>query len=100
MGIKMKEIGYIVLAGFIVIMSVIGFVSMGIDKYKAIKNRWRISERTLLLIAFMGGGIGSFFGMKIFHHKTKNKKFFLLLPILAVFLSIFLIIIFCFLLNV
>ncbi|MHB8129284.1 MAG: DUF1294 domain-containing protein [Mobilitalea sp.] len=77
--------------GYVVLMSFIGFVMMGIDKRKAIKKAWRIPERTLILTAFAGGGIGSFLGMYAFRHKTKHSKFIVLLPLAAV-IYIFLII--------
>lgn len=66
---------------YLLAINVIGFVSMGIDKLKAIKRGWRIPERTLLLIAFLGGALGSFIGMIIFRHKIRNKKFQILVPI-------------------
>ncbi|MFT4144156.1 MAG: DUF1294 domain-containing protein [Mobilitalea sp.] len=69
---------------YILIMSTAGFVMMGIDKKKAIKRQWRISERTLIVTAFLGGGIGTFLGMSVFHHKTKHRKFIILLPISAI----------------
>lgn len=68
---------------FIAIMSIIGFIQMGIDKHRAVKKAWRIPERNLFLIAALGGGIGSFLGMYVFHHKTKHMKFKVLFPILA-----------------
>lgn len=48
---------------------------MAIDKYKAEKNKWRIPEMTLFLITFLGGGIGTIFGMKKFRHKTQKWYF-------------------------
>ena len=72
---------------YMLIMTMVGFVIMGIDKRKAIKKGWRISECTLLLIAFMGGALGSFIGMHIFRHKTKHMKFIILIP-LALLLNI------------
>ena len=69
--------------GYIIILSVLGFVIMGVDKHKARKKAWRIPERTLILIALLGGGIGSFVGMYVFHHKTKHAKFVVLLPLSA-----------------
>ena len=69
-------------------MSILGFALMGKDKKKAKKNAWRIPERTLILIAFAGGGIGSFLGMRIFRHKTKHAKFAILLPITAIIYAI------------
>ena len=51
------------------------FIMYGIDKYKAKKAKWRISEATLLLLAVLGGSIGAWMGMKVWHHKTMHKKF-------------------------
>lgn len=56
-------------------MNVIGFLFMGIDKWKAKKRAWRISEATLLLIAAFGGALGSMIGMHLFRHKTKHRYF-------------------------
>lgn len=64
------------------ILSLIGFCSMGIDKRKAKKKQYRISEKTLLLIALFGGSIGSIVGMKVFHHKTLHNKFRIGLPLI------------------
>jgi len=75
-------------AVYILCLSLLGFALMGIDKRKAARNAWRIRERTLILIAFIGGGIGSFLGMYIFHHKTKHTKFVILLPLAAIIYGI------------
>ena len=53
---------------------------MGIDKWKAKNFRYRIPEKTLLLIAILGGSIGSFIGMQIFRHKTKHARFAIGIP--------------------
>lgn len=63
------------------------FIMFGIDKFKAVKGRWRISEKTLLLSSFLMGGIGGLLGMSVFRHKTRHLKFKLLIP-LAVILNI------------
>jgi uncharacterized membrane protein YsdA (DUF1294 family) len=47
----------------------------GIDKWKAKKGKWRISEATLLILATVGGSIGAWCAMKVWHHKTLHKKF-------------------------
>jgi uncharacterized membrane protein YsdA (DUF1294 family) len=57
------------------------FIMFGIDKYKAAKGRWRISEKTLLLSSLFMGIIGGLLGMSVFRHKTKHLKFKLLMPL-------------------
>ena len=56
-------------------INAITFVVYGIDKYKAKKAKWRISEATLLLLAVLGGSIGAWMGMRVWHHKTMHRKF-------------------------
>ena len=56
-------------------INVITFMVYGIDKLKAKKGNWRIPEATLLLLAIVGGSIGAWTGMKVWHHKTMHKKF-------------------------
>jgi uncharacterized membrane protein YsdA (DUF1294 family) len=80
----MREIFIKIAVIYIVVMSLIGFVTMGVDKRKAIHNKWRISEVTLILIAFLGGGMGSFLGMRWFRHKTKHVKFVVFIPLTAI----------------
>lgn len=60
---------------YAVIINIIGFFSMLIDKRRAIKNKWRIPEKTLFLIAVIGGSVGSIAGMRLFRHKTKHWYF-------------------------
>jgi uncharacterized membrane protein YsdA (DUF1294 family) len=83
----MKDLLHALVTVYLLIMTVTGFVTMGIDKRKAIKRGWRISERTLIFIAFIGGALGSYLGMYIFRHKTKHMKFKILIP-LALLLNI------------
>ena len=65
------------------------FLQMGMDKRKAVKEKQRISEKTLLLSAFFMGAVGSGAGMLVFHHKTKKWKFRILVPLaLAVNLAV------------
>lgn len=63
------------LAAVVACMSLIGFALMGIDKYKAQHDRWRIPERILMLIALLGGSPGVWLGMRVFHHKTLHRLF-------------------------
>ena len=65
---------------YLLLMNAIGLLLMLIDKLKAIKNKWRISEATLLAVAIAGGSIGSIAGMHFFRHKTRNLKFSIGLP--------------------
>jgi len=60
---------------YMAVVSLVGFFAMGIDKLKAKKGAWRIPEKTLLLIAFLGGGAGVWLGMEVFRHKTKHLQF-------------------------
>ena len=55
---------------------------MLVDKWKAKKNRWRVRESTLLIIAALGGSIGSLAGMYLFRHKTQHLKFTLGVPLI------------------
>ena len=63
------------LAYYLLGINAVTFIVYGIDKYKAKKARWRIPEATLLLLAVLGGSIGAWMGMKVWHHKTKHKRF-------------------------
>ena len=65
------------------IVNVVGFFIMGIDKSKAQRNVWRIPEKTLLGIAFLGGGVGVWLGMEMFRHKTKHLQFKYGVPIIT-----------------
>jgi uncharacterized membrane protein YsdA (DUF1294 family) len=65
------------------IMSLIGLFIMGEDKKRAKKHQYRISERTLWLVALFGGAIGTTAGMQIYRHKTKHLAFQIGFPFLA-----------------
>ena len=60
---------------YLLVVNTLTFLLYGIDKYKAKKARWRISEATLLMMAAIGGSIGAWAGMRLWHHKTMHKKF-------------------------
>lgn len=62
---------------YLVGINVISFIIYGIDKYLAIKRKYRISEYSLFILSVFGGSIGSIIGMKTFHHKTKKTIFWL-----------------------
>lgn len=65
---------------YIIAINIISFIIYGVDKLKAKKRLWRIPESTLLLLAAIGGSIGSWAGMMIWRHKTKHLKFTLGVP--------------------
>ena len=60
---------------YLLAINAVTFSVYGIDKYKAKKAKWRISEATLLLLAVLGGSVGAWVGIKVWHHKTMHKKF-------------------------
>lgn len=69
---------------YLVIMNGITFLVYGVDKYKAKKHKWRISENMLMGLAAIGGFVGAFAGMQVFRHKTKHMKFVVGVPMIAV----------------
>ena len=69
-----------VVAYFLIGINVLAFIVYGVDKWRAAHGRWRIPEDTLLGLAVIGGSIGALLGMKVWHHKTKHKKFVFGLP--------------------
>lgn len=69
---------------YIIIINSIAFVVFGIDKQKAVKNKWRISENTLIGLALIGGSAGALIGMRCFHHKTRKKKFSVGIPLILI----------------
>ena len=62
--------------------NLLGFVLMGIDKRRARKEAWRISEKALFLTALLGGSVGAILGMWTFHHKTKHWYFVYGMPLI------------------
>lgn len=67
---------------YLLAVNVVAFAAFGIDKYKAKRGLWRISEATLLLLAVVGGSIGALLGMRIWRHKTQHAKFRYGLPLI------------------
>ena len=74
-----------IILGYLLAVNITSFLLYGIDKYEAKKGRWRISEATLLLMAVIGGSIGAWVGMRIWHHKTMHKKFKYGIPVIIIF---------------
>ena len=69
---------------YLIIINIIGFLAMFIDKRKAENHKWRIPEKTFFLITLIGGGIGTIAGMYVFRHKTKKYKFTIGLPLILI----------------
>ena len=69
---------------YLIMINIISFVIFGIDKLKAIKNRYRISERFLFSLALLAGGAGCLAGMIIFRHKIRKPLFFLGIPAIII----------------
>ena len=72
----------ILLFCYLAFINIAGFIIMGIDKKRAVRGAWRISERSLFLLAWLGGSLGCFLGMQYFRHKTKHWYFKLGIPII------------------
>ena len=73
-------IRYVIL--YVLVLSLLGFLLMGADKWKARRGAWRIKESTLFLVAILGGSPGALLGMHLFRHKTKHWYFRYGLPAL------------------
>ena len=69
---------------YVIIINVIGFCAMWIDKRKAQKGSWRIPEKTLFTITLLGGGVGTILGMYAFRHKTQKLRFTLGFPVILI----------------
>ena len=67
-----------------IVVNAVTFIVYGIDKWKARHAKWRINETQLLALAVLGGGIGAWLGMKIWHHKTMHKKFKYGIPVIVI----------------
>lgn len=73
---------------YLCIVNFVAFLLYGADKKKAEHHQWRIPERTLLLVAALGGGIGSYSAMHVFHHKMQHPRFTILVPLfLAIWMA-------------
>ena len=66
------------------IVNLLAFVLFGVDKYKAKRGQWRISEWRLMLLSLFGGGVGALFGMYVWRHKTQHKLFVIGVPLFVI----------------
>ena len=74
----------IYILSYLILINLISFLAMFIDKKKAVNHKWRISEFNLIMLSVIGGSIGMLLGMNTFHHKTKHKKFTIGVPLILV----------------
>ena len=89
----------LVVMAVLIVMNLVSFALMGIDKRRAQRGAWRISEKALFLTTACFGGLGGVLGMKVFHHKTKHWYFRVFFPVLLVLQIVLLIAGACFLLH-
>ena len=69
---------------YLIVINIVTWIAFGLDKWKAKSGKWRIPERTLLLLALAGGSLGALAGMIMFRHKTRKAKFFISVPVMFV----------------
>lgn len=67
---------------YLLVLNIIGFLIMGIDKRRAKKRMWRIPEKTFFIVSLLGGSIGTWAGMYTFRHKTKHWYFVIGMPLI------------------
>ena len=70
----------LILSGWLCLMSTAAFLVTWGDKRRAARGAWRVPERTLFLLALLGGAAGTWFAMQIFRHKTRHRSFLVIIP--------------------
>lgn len=76
--------GWKILIVWLLVTNLAGFIQMFVDKRRAQRDKWRIPEKRLFLVAAVGGSIGSILGMQVFRHKTKHRSFVIGMPAILV----------------
>lgn len=79
-----ENIGITKILLYLLAINIIAFLAMGIDKWKAKRDAWRIPEQTLMSLVLLGGGIGGIAGMYTFRHKTKKPRFYMGFPMILI----------------
>lgn len=69
---------------YLIVINLFGLILMAIDKSKAVRHRWRIPEKTLFLVAIIGGSVGVWIGMYACRHKTKHASFVVGVPVILI----------------
>ena len=80
----MKDLTLQIVLIYLVVINVVTFFVYGIDKYKAVRSKWRIPENMLIGLAVIGGSVGAWLGMKFWHHKTLHAKFRFGIPLILI----------------
>ena len=75
---------FTILSLYLTVVNFTGFAMMGIDKQKARRDQWRIPERNFFIAALLGGSLGCYLGMQVFHHKTMHKAFTIGMPAILI----------------
>ena len=75
---------YQIILTYLIVVNVVAFLAFGVDKWKSKRDKWRIPKAQLIGLAVIGGSIGAWAGMKIWHHKTMHKKFKYGLPAILI----------------
>ena len=80
----MEYIVRIIIILYLIVINLVGFCMMGVDKRRARKGKWRVKEAALFLAAVIGGSLGSWLGMYVFRHKTRHWYFVVGMPLILV----------------
>lgn len=66
---------------YLIVINIVTFCLMFLDKRRAIRHEWRVPEKTFFLLSFLGGAAGALTGMFMFRHKTRHLSFRIILPV-------------------
>lgn len=69
---------------YLAVINLATLLIFGIDKLKSVRGKYRISEKTLLILCLLGGALGGLIAMILFNHKTRKAKFFVIVPLLII----------------
>ncbi len=81
---KLRLFIYTIIIAYVLLINLMGFAMMGVDKRKAVRKSWRVPEFNLFLVAALGGSIGALVGMFVFRHKTKHLSFMIGIPLILI----------------
>ncbi len=73
----------------LLVLNIFGFILVSLDKFKAKNKLWRIPERSFFLLSILGGSIGVYIGLFLFHHKTRNWYFMTFIPFIILAQTVF-----------